>query len=265
MRQTAIACARAAGAILRARFGRVRRTTRKGDQSNVVTEADMASERRIVDIVERRFPDHNILAEETGLRRKSSDITWVIDPLDGTSNYAAGIPWYGVLIAVLRGTSPVFGVMYLPDADLMYVAERGKGTTRNGKRVAVTRRTDLADVLCAYGLDATPDERRVRREALFLSRLVNRVRNIRGTNSAVDFCYTVDGRLGACVNHDTKIWDIAPFQIALEEAGGRLSDREGRKIRFDLTGDPCGVNYSIIGASPVLQRKLAALARTSGF
>lgn len=252
-----------AGAVLRKYFGKTLEVTCKGDQSNIVTAADLAAEQWIIQLIRQRHPQDGVLGEETGFKPGTSDLTWVIDPLDGTSNFAAGIPWFGVLLAVLKGRQPVMAAMYLPETDVLYSAETGRGVTRNDQPVQVTAATDLRAVLCAYGLDSSADEMKTRREVACLARLVNRVRNIRATNCLLDFCYTVDGRLGACVNQSTKIWDLAAACLMLREAGGLLTDFQGRETSaiWDLQ-DPSR-NYAVVGASRALHPQVLEIVSGS--
>ncbi|MEJ5310446.1 MAG: inositol monophosphatase [Anaerolineae bacterium] len=252
LRDTMIESTLAGGHVLREHFGHVTGVRQKEDHSSVVTAADFASEAAIVAVIERAYPDHNLIAEERGFVDRGAGFTWVIDPLDGTSNFAAGLPWFGVLVALLEGAVPVLGAMYLPCDDTLYVGEAGQGVTRNGTPVRVTAETDPRNVLCAYGMDASADITKTRREAETLTRLVNGVRNVRTTNSLLDFCYTVDGRLGAVVNQNTKIWDIAPAWLLLREAGGVLTDTSGAPLHFALAADTYARSYAVIGASLAL-------------
>ncbi len=264
MKDTLLECAPAGGQILHQHFGQAGAATRKENLSSVVTEADLASEKCILDLIRARFPQHNIIAEETGLQRRDSAFTWVVDPLDGTSNFAAGIPWFGVILAVLERGRPILATMLLPEMGLHYVGEVGGGVFRNGQRVSVTTETELGNALCAYGMDSSPDETVTRRNVEWLSRLTNRARNVRATNSLVDFCFTIDGRLGACINQSTRIWDIAAAALMLPEAGGRLTDLAGREITFSVDAAGCGRNYSVIGASRSLHPQVLEILGSSG-
>lgn len=236
-------------------FGNVSEISRKQDQSNIVTEADLASEQCIIQIIQAKFPTHNILSEERGFIRTGSDLIWVIDPLDGTSNFAARIPWFGVLIAILKGGVPVIGVMYFPDSDTLYFCEEGQGVFCNGKQVNVSSETNLSNILCSYGMDSSTDQEKTRMEVELLFHLVNRVRNVRATNSPIDFCYTIDGRFGASLNQTTKIWDIAPVELMIREAGGIFSDLAGEKLHFDL-GAGYERNYAVLGTNKELHPQI---------
>ena len=252
-------CATQAGAALRRRFGRTKKSQRKESQSSVVTEADLVSEQCILEIIQSAFPHHNVLSEEAGFADKGSDMTWVIDPLDGTSNFAASIPWFGVLIAVLREGVPVAAISHIPMEYATYLSEEGKGVTRNGKPVEMTPETDLSNLLCSYGMDYSDDPKKTRKDVALMSRLVSRVRNVRITNCLVDFCYTIDGRFGACLNGNTKIWDIASPLLMMREAGGILADFQGNELKFDLTPNACERSYEVIGTTRKLFPQLLEL------
>jgi myo-inositol-1(or 4)-monophosphatase len=259
MKQFVIDTVSAAGELLRDRFGRIQNIRRKSNASSIVTDVDLASEALILDRVHRRFPDHNIIAEESGFENRGSDWTWVIDPLDGTSNYAAGIPWYGVMLAALQHAKPVVGAMYLPHDKALYLAESGKGATRNHLPVRVTSACQLDQVLLAYAVDGSRDSAQTRRQVRSFSLLLDHVRNVRATNSLVDFALTIDGRLGGFINHSTRIWDVAAACLVLQEAGGCMTDLRGEALNFSLGPDACDQNYAVMGSNPVLLSRLVEL------
>ncbi|MCX7887338.1 MAG: inositol monophosphatase [Verrucomicrobiae bacterium] len=250
---------KAAGKLLLRYFGRTLRVTRKESHASVVTQADVAVERFLVERIRACYPDQNILGEETGWQNLGSEFTWVIDPLDGTSNFAAGLPWFGVMLAVLRNAQPVMAAVYLPATDTLYFAEKGNGVFRNGQRVRVSTAKRLCDALCAFALDPTNDLQKARRNVAVFEQLVARCRNLRMTNCLVDFCSTVDGRIGVCLNQMTRIWDIAPFVLMFPEAGGVFTDQNGEPIRFDLEGDPLQAEYAVVGGNHRLHRQVVEL------
>lgn len=260
LKSTLLECIGLGGGILRNYFGKLTNPRQKENASSIVCDADLASERRILQRIQATFPSHNIIAEESGRLWRGSDYTWIIDPLDGTSNFVAGLPWFGVQIAVLRGQQPVLGAMYLPLEDTLYFAEAGQGAYRNRRPVRVTAESQLHKVLCAFGFDSAPD-RRSRHSVDLLFRLSGAVRNTRATNSLVDFCYTVDGRLGGCVNLKTMIWDIAPIALILPEAGGKFTGLDGQPIVFPLDDQEVTREYKILGSSRRLHSRLVAITR----
>ncbi len=253
-------CVRAAGEVLLTHFGSISSVNRKESAASVVCAADWAAERNIVERIRARFPTHGILAEESGFTRGSAPYTWVIDPLDGTSNFVAGIPWFGVQIGVLRDALPILAAIYLPTDDRLYVAEAGQGVRRNNQPIRVTSERRLDHILCAIGLDYSGDEADTQRDAALLGTVAAAVRNVRATNSVVDFCLTLDGRLGGFINTSTRVWDIVPVALMLPEAGGKLSDLAGQEIAFDLTADIGTRTFGVIGASAALHPKLLAVA-----
>ncbi len=260
IRRTLTDCTLGGGEILIEHFGQVTHPRPKEHPSSIVCDADLASEEFVLDRIRGEFPDDSIVSEESGCVRGSTDWTWVVDPLDGTSNFVAGIPWFGIQVGVLCGHRPLLAAMYLPVDGLLYVAQAGQGVTRNGKPVTVTAEKRLQNVLCAFGFD--PASSRHRRQAMeMLLRISGAVRNTRATNSLVDFCYTLDGRLGACINLKTKIWDIVPMALMLPEAGGRFTDLLGKKITFHLDDTVSERDYTILGASRTLHRQLLRLLR----
>jgi myo-inositol-1(or 4)-monophosphatase len=214
----------------------------------VVTDADYAAEGRILEILSDTPEPYNIISEEAGHLDHGSAFTWVVDPLDGTSNFAARLPWYGVIITLFRDQAPVLGGMYLPAEDQLYMAESGKGAWRNGHPIRVRTSENLAEQLISYSFDFSSEEGKTLREMQLMARLSAQVRNIRSTNSLYDFCYVADGRLGAALNRTTRIWDIAAAGLMVKEAGGVVTDMEGNEIEFDLTPGSFQRNYTILAA-----------------
>jgi len=244
------------GKILMENFGKITEYAVKESQSSIVTKADIESEKKIIEIILEKFPDHNTLGEETGYQNRNSEFTWVIDPLDGTSNFAAGIPWFGVIICVLKNSVPFMAGCFLPVQNEIYFAEKGMGATRNGEKIKVSGETELKNILAAYSLDYSDESGKTESEARLIQQVVSRIRNLRSTNSLVDFCYTADGKLGACMNQTTKIWDIAAPGLIIEEAGGIVTDFQGNPFDFSLNADNYGRNFTIIGSNKVLHSEL---------
>jgi myo-inositol-1(or 4)-monophosphatase len=175
----------------------------------------------------------------------------------------AGLPWFGVQIGIFQKQKPVAAAMFLPIEKTFYFARAGRGVFKNGKTVRVTRETKLRNVLCAFGFDAAAEDRRRRKMISLLMRVSGGVRNTRATNSLVDFCHTLEGRFGGCINLNCKIWDIVPVAVMLPEAGGRLTDIGGKPLRFDLGETSCERVYAILGASKALHPRLLALTRSA--
>lgn len=253
-----------ASGILMSNFGEIIKGELKENQSSIVTEMDLAAERKIEHIISSKYPNHSIVGEETGAVMTGSEFTWIIDPIDGTSNYAAGIPWFGTLIAVLQHDRPYAAGAYLPYYDLLYYAEKGKGATRNGKTIHVASENSLKNVLLAYATDYSNDLKKTRYEMDLLFEITQQVRNIRATNCLVDFCYVADGRLGGYINHSCKIWDIVAPYLIINEAGGLMTDLDGVDLEFDLSIDSYLKNYKIIAAGKNLHQPIIEIIRKQG-
>jgi myo-inositol-1(or 4)-monophosphatase len=257
--QTLVESVQTAGRLLLDHFGHVRNIRIKESPSSIVTDADIASDQLIRNQLHSRHPTHNLLTEESGFEYRGSPFTWVVDPLDGTSNFAAGIPWFGVMAALLEHNVPIAAAMFLPVDGSLYLAERGRGANRNQQPLNLNPATDLADVLCAFGIDAGADATQISRQTQTLARVVQHVRNVRATNSLVDFALTLDGRLGAAINFHTKIWDIVAPWLLLHEAGGCLTDLTGAPISFSLGEDACDRHYAVVGGPRPLHAPLLRL------
>lgn len=261
MLEVATAVAHMGGEMLLKAFGQQIDVRFKTDASNVVTEADLASERVIVQHLERSFPDHIIIGEESGRTAGSSEYAWIIDPLDGTSNFVAGLPWFGVLVALLRAGEPVIGVVHLPVSNETYVAEAGRGAFRNGQRIHVSEAKHLKEVLWGFGLDGTEDPTRAAREARQLLALSRHVRNLRATNSLVDAALTADGRFGGFVNMSSHVWDVAAPCLLVQEAGGIFTNLDGSPMRFDVSDTAAQREYAVLAGAPALHAQALELIR----
>lgn len=262
MKETLISALKGGSIILMEHFGNLVTYNVKENQSNIVTLADLESEKEIVKTIESQFSEHNILAEETGYKNKNSNYTWVIDPLDGTANFSVGLPSFGVLICVMENNLPVIGGAYLPYYDLMYLAEKGKGATKNGKAISVSHENQLKNVLVSYSLDYSEDFLKTKNEVAIIEKLVQNVRNLRADNCLVDYCNTADGRLGASLNQTTKIWDIAAPALIVEEAGGIVTDINGQRICLDIDKNNYINNYTIVCSTPELHPQIMKLIQS---
>lgn len=219
--------ARAAGKILSRMLGNTHHIVKKGE-IDLVTEADLAAEKIILEIVGHNFPKDNILSEEAGKRDEASNRTWLIDPLDGTTNFAHRFPFFAVSIALEIEKEIVMGVVYNPYMNEFFEAAKGKGAYLNGETLRVSATTTLQESLLATGF---PYDVHERSEGVLklLEKMIVRAQGIRRLGSAaLDLCYVAAGRLDGFWEEDLKPWDTGAGDIIVREAGGRLSTFGGK-------------------------------------
>lgn len=248
----------AAAKIANTHFGKIVATsTKTGDNNQVLTETDLAIGACIVKKIEEIFPNHNIIDEEAGVIDKKSEYTWVVDPIDGTSNFANGLPTYGCMMGLLEKDTPIAGGIILPAFGELYVAQKGAGATCNGKKIHVSTQSTLLSSLVAYGIDGhQEDPDRTLREVAVLADIILNIRNLRTTNSAYDMAQVPAGRYGAYLNQTTKIWDNVALQPIVEEAGGIVTDFWGKPMNYTNPLNRAGENYTICAAAPQLHKVL---------
>ena len=249
MKETLISALYVSGKILLKYFGQQIDFKVKESQSSIVTTADLKSDSYLVNVIREKFPAHNIISEEGGFHDKNSIYTWVIDPLDGTSNFASAIPWFGILITLFEKSRPIMAGAYLPIQDQLYFAEIGKGTLRNEKPFVMNNPENLVNSLVAYSVDYTDNEMEFNRSISIYRNLVKTSRNIRSTNSLVDFLFVAEGKFGGCINLFTKIWDISGLGLIVSEAGGVIRDINGEEILYDLDKNIIDKNFAVIAGS----------------
>lgn len=232
----ALACrlARAAGAIQRERYEQGFQVRTKGASIDLVTEVDHDCEALIVETLHRERPGDAILAEEgRGDDREGAEWRWVIDPLDGTMNYAHGYPRFCVSIGVERGGRAEVGVVYDPLLDELFSAVRGRGATLNGRPIRTSRETEIGRALLATGF-AYDVHRSHDDNVDHFARFVKLARGLRRDGSAaLDLCYVACGRFDGFWELKLHPWDVAAGNLIVEEAGGRTSDFRGNPAAGD--------------------------------
>jgi myo-inositol-1(or 4)-monophosphatase len=249
MKEILISALKISGTELLKFFGSQIESTQKESQSSIVTKADLKSDALIVKLITDKFPEHNIISEEGGFINKQSRYTWVIDPLDGTSNFASAIPWFGVLISLFKDSSPIMGGAYLPVTDQLYFAQKGKGVTKNGVSFYLDKNKTLKNSLIAFAIDFTDDEKELDKSLSIYRSLVKYARNIRVTNCLIDFLNVAEGKFGACINLFTKVWDISALGLIISEAGGVLKDINGREIEYSFIEGITEQNFPVMAGS----------------
>jgi myo-inositol-1(or 4)-monophosphatase len=256
MKQTILSALKVAGEALLEDFGQPVDFKIKESQSNIVTKTDLKSDSLIVKLIRERFPSHNIISEESGYTNKHSKYTWVIDPLDGTSNFASALPWFGILITLFENNTPIMGGAYLPIHDLLYFAEKSKGASKNGKPFTMGKNKELKNSLFSFSVDFTDNEIFLDKSISIYKNLVKASRNIRSTNSLVDFLYVAEGKFGGCINLFTRIWDISALGLILSEAGGVMKDINGDDLQFSLNEKIIEKNFAVMAGSEEMIREL---------
>jgi myo-inositol-1(or 4)-monophosphatase len=255
MKELLIECLKRAGKIQLSRFQNIDKISRKESISSIVTEVDLECDKEITGIIQKGFPEHNLLSEETGLRINDSEFTWIIDPLDGTSNYAAGLPWFGVLIAVMKGNIPYMAGAYIPFADKLYLAESGNGATLNGEVLKIENK-NIEDVLFGFSMDYTKDDNYLNRGIEIYKFLVKNARNVRTTNSLIDLFNVAENTFGGVINMYNGIWDIAAPYLIIKEAGGIVKDIYGFELEFKTDKNNIYKNYPVITGSPLIVERV---------
>lgn len=221
--ETAEKAARQAGAVLRSKFGTSLHIDKKG-RINLVTEADLASEELIRSVILSQFPAHEFLGEESGLSARTGQPRWIVDPLDGTTNFAQGYPFFSVSIALEINNEIAIGVVYDPTHDELFCAAKGQGAQLNGRPIKVSNHSVLEEALLVTGF---PYE--IRRDPDILlavfKELIVRARGIRRDGSAaLDLCYVACGRFDSFWEIGLHPWDIAAGSLLIAEAGGRVTN-----------------------------------------
>jgi myo-inositol-1(or 4)-monophosphatase len=222
--EIATEAALSAGAILQSYWGNLESVQEKGRPGDLVTEADAAAEAAVITILKRHFPDHQILAEESGHQGNAiSRFLWAIDPLDGTTNYAHQYPFSATSIALLIDGVPQVGVIFDPFHQELFRAAKGLGATLNRKPIQVSKTNTLAQSLLvtgfAYDRRETPDNNYA--EFCHLTHLTQGVR--RGGSASIDLAYVACGRLDGYWERGLSPWDIAAGIVLVREAGGQVS------------------------------------------
>jgi myo-inositol-1(or 4)-monophosphatase len=227
----AASAARIGGTELIARLSQHREIAFKGG-TDLVTDADRASEARIVAFLKAAHPDHAILAEEGGGSSGSAPYRWIIDPLDGTTNYAHGVPHFCVSIGVEGPGGLLAGAVFDPLRDELFLAARGEGATLNGRKLSTTATASMGDALLATGFPY--DRAHLERTLTLFDQFAARARGLRRMGSAaLDLAYVAAGRFDGFFEMRLKAWDVAAGALIVQEAGGTVTHLSGRPLDLD--------------------------------
>lgn len=250
----AVEAARAAGRLLIDSLGKLQQSqVQSKGISDYVTDLDRAAERIILQMIGKRFPDHGVLAEESGQINPRSPYRWVIDPLDGTTNYIHQFPAFCVSIGLSRDNEMQVGVIYDPLRDELFHAVRGQGAFCNQAAIHVASRMQLGDALLATGFPYRISDRLEPYLQSFRAVFLNTSGIRRAGSAAIDLAYTACGRIDGFWEMGLSAWDIAAGMLIVEEAGGKVSDFAGGTGHLQ--------HGSILASNPALHAQMVDLLK----
>ncbi len=230
LKSTLIEAARAGAAEIIRYFNGVFTISNKEGVNNLVTEADHASEKAIMDVIRKNFPGHQILTEESGEIKQDSEYKWIIDPIDGTVNFAHGIPLNCVCIAIEKNEEIIMAAVYNPHINEFYFAEKGKGATLNDQPIRVSKETQVSKSCLVTGFPYKYINMPNGPLEIF-ERFIRKGIPVRRLGSAaIDLCWVAAGRFDGFYEHKLEPWDSAAGYLIVEEAGGKVTDHSGDKF-----------------------------------
>lgn len=228
--EVAVEAARQAGRLQARAIGRPSTVATKSSAIDLVTDVDRTSERLIRKALTRHFPTHGLYGEEHGRANPRAPYQWFIDPLDGTMNFVHGVPWFTVSIGLVHQHQPVVGVIYDPIQEELFTAVHGGGARLNGRRIRVSRTRRLKESLLSTGF-SSQFHRHAKRYLGWFEQLQRRSHGVRRVGStALSLAYVACGRFDGFYEHDLWPWDIAAGMVLVSEAGGCVTDFDGRPL-----------------------------------
>lgn len=227
LKQTLIEATCAGAEVLKAYFNGTFTITNKEGVNNLVTEADHASEKAIIQVIQAAFPEHFILSEESGEIIQDSTYKWIIDPIDGTVNFANGIPICCVSIGIEKDGKMILGAVYNPFINEFYLAEKGCGATLNDQRIYVSKKAELIHSCLVTGFPYTYLDMPNGPLQVFEKFIRKGIPVRRLGSAAIDLCWVAAGRFDGFYEHKLQAWDSAAGFLMVKEAGGKITDFEG--------------------------------------
>lgn len=222
------------GKVLRDNIDKLKHIKEKTSSRDIVTNIDLEVEKILIDAIQKNFPNHKILSEEAGFISGDSEYEWVIDPLDGSMNYAHTHPPFRIGMCLLKDGEPILSVLYGPTRDHLFIAEKGKGATMNNHPIHVSQNDNLKDSIFMTHLSSKKLPRL--RTIVSLEKIYTKTSHVRMLGSGLaSMCYVAEGRYDIFYNLETKPWDILPGALLIEEAGGKVTDIEGKPITVEST------------------------------
>jgi myo-inositol-1(or 4)-monophosphatase len=233
LRDAAIELARLAGAVLREGYGKAHAPPERKGRIDLVTDYDRRAEAVLLDGLRRRFPDHAVLAEESGLHDSASSVRWLLDPLDGTTNFAHNYPFFAVSVAVERDGQLLAGAVFDPVRDEMFAAAHGHGATMNGTPIRVSPVDRVENSLLVTGFPYDVRERPSAYVPAFQAFLVRAQGLRRDGSAALNLCYVGCGRFDGFWEYRLAPWDMAAGALIVREAGGSVTRLDGAEFLLD--------------------------------
>lgn len=227
LKNSLINATQAGAKIIKEYFDKSFTISNKEGINNLVTEVDHKSEKAIIEVIKKDFPEHFILSEEAGAIEQDSEFKWIIDPIDGTVNYANGIPICCVSIGIEKAGQMIMGAVYNPFINEFYFAERGNGSTLNDKKISVTSRTEVIKSCLVTGFPYTYLDEENGPLQVFEKFIRKGIPVRRLGSAAIDLCWVAAGRFDGFYEHKLSAWDSAAGFIIVEEAGGKVTNLKG--------------------------------------
>jgi myo-inositol-1(or 4)-monophosphatase len=228
LKETLIAATKAGAEELQRFFNGAFEISHKEGVNNLVTEADHAAERAIIGVIQAAYPDHFILSEETGEIITTSEYKWIIDPIDGTVNFANGIPICCVSVGLEKGGEIIMGAVYNPIMNEFYFAEKGKGAFVNDKKISVSKKTKVIESCLVTGFPYTYLDTPNGPLQVFEKLIRNGIPVRRLGSAAIDLCWVAAGKFDGFYEHKLQAWDSAAGFLMVLEAGGKVTDYAGK-------------------------------------
>ena len=229
LKEVLLAATYDAGKIIQHYFQGTFKIDHKDGVNNLVTEVDKLAEQKIIEIITAEFPTHSIIGEESGEFIQPSEYQWIIDPIDGTVNFAHGIPLCCVSIGLMHKDGVIMGAVYNPMMNELFFAEKGKGATLNGQPIKVSSKSDFKTAFLVTGFPYKWPENTLEHPVMVFERMVLEGLPIRRLGSAaIDLCWVACGRFDGFWEYNLSAWDVAAGYLIVLEAGGTITDFDGK-------------------------------------
>ena len=251
MKSLILEAAKAAGNVVMKNYKNIGKVKFKSPR-NLLTKTDILSEKTIIKTIKKKFPSHNFLTEESGSIKANSEYTWIIDPIDGTTNFVAKIPYFSVSIALAKNNEIIMGAVYNPCTDEMFFAEKGKGAYLNNKKLQVSKKDKLEH--CILGFSLSNKIKLGKKTLSILTKTYGSFRSLRNVGSAaLNLCYVANKKFDLYFSLDLKAWDIAAAKLITEEAQGKVTNINNKKWKI--------TDKTAVGSNNILHNKFIKLLK----